>query len=384
MKRVDRLRILASPNDSRRITRRSLLAGFAVAGAGLALSGCSRGGVPSPAPDGKIEDQLNIYSWGDYDDPDNLAEFGRRGVTLQVDNFGSNEELVAKLGAARGTSGYDIVVPTGSYVPMMARAGLLEQLDHTYLPNLSNVEPPYLHQPWDRTNTYAVCKNWGTTGFVYDTHVIGRELTSWNDFLDAAQKEARGKTTVLEDPWEVCAIFFAANGIDLNTTDERHLDACEQFMVGKIAPTISAFVSQVSSQLAQRQFALMQAFNGDVRLALLEDDDPDRWRFVFPTPTANLWMDTWAIAKGAQHPDAAYAFINYMLEPKVGMKEMEHIGYPTGLIGQRELAAQNEVPMLDLIYPTQATLDRLTPSEVTDATGRLVKIFNRMQAGAVT
>ncbi|WP_158087183.1 extracellular solute-binding protein [Mycobacterium aquaticum] len=189
---------------------------------------------------------------------------------------------------------------------------------------------------------------------------------------------------MLEDPWEVCAIFFAANGIDLNTTDERHLDACEQFMVGKIAPTISAFVSQVSSQLAQRQFALMQAFNGDVRLALLEDDDPDRWRFVFPTPTANLWMDTWAIAKGAQHPDAAYAFINYMLEAKVGMKEMEHIGYPTGLIGQRELAAQNEVPMLDLIYPTQATLDRLTPSEVTDATGRLVKIFNRMQAGAVT
>ena len=99
---MDRLRILASPNDARRITRRSLLAGVAVAGAGLALSGCSRGGVPSPAPDGRLEDQLNIYSWGDYDDPDNLAEFGRRGVTVQVDNFASNEELVAKLGAARG------------------------------------------------------------------------------------------------------------------------------------------------------------------------------------------------------------------------------------------------------------------------------------------
>src|SRR6476620_11246819 len=44
---VDRLRILASPSDARRITRRSLLAGFAVAGAGLAMSGCSKGGVPS-------------------------------------------------------------------------------------------------------------------------------------------------------------------------------------------------------------------------------------------------------------------------------------------------------------------------------------------------
>ena len=38
--------------------------------------------------------------------------------------------------------------------------------------------------------------------------------------------------------------------------------------------------------------------------------------------------------------------------------------------------------MPELIYPTQATLDRLTPSVFNDASGRLVKIFNRMQAGA--
>lgn len=381
---MDPLRILASPSDARRITRRSLLAGFAVAGAGLLVPACSRGGVPSPAPDGQLENKLNIYSWGDYDDPANLAAFGNRGVTVQVDNFGSNEELVAKLGAARGTSGYDVVVPTGSYVPMMVRAGLLEKLDHRYLPNLANVDAEYRHQPWDQDNEYAVCKNWGTTGFVYDTRIIKRELTSWTDFIDAAQHEARGKTTVLEDPWEVCSIYFAANGYDLNTTDKRELDECENFMVTKLAPTIAAFASQMSSQLVQGQFALMQAFNGDVRLALLEVDDPERWRFVFPTPTANLWMDTWAIAKGAQHPDAAYAFINYMLEPEVGMKEMEYIGYPTGLIGQQQLAIQNDVEMTDLIYPTQTVLDRLTPSEVTEATGRLVKIFNRMQAGAAS
>ena len=381
MSRPD-IRILACPGDAPRISRRSLLAGFAVAGAGLAVSACSRSGVPSPAPDGKVEDKLNVYSWGDYDDPDNVAAFQDKGISVQIDSYGSNEELVAKLGAARGTSGYDVVVPTGSYVPMMVHAGLLEKLDHGYLPNLRNVEPIYRHQPWDQNNDYAVCKNWGTTGFVYDTHVIDRELTSWRDFFDAAQKEARGKTTVLEDPWEVTSMFFAANGFNPNTTNGHELDRCEQYLVGTIAPTIAAFVSQVSSQLVQGQFALMQAWNGDVRLGLLEVDDPDRWRFVFPTPTANLWMDTWAIAKGAKHPDAAYAFINYMLQPEVGMKEMEYIGYPTGLIGQKEMATQNDLPMTDLVYPDQAVLDRLTPSEVNDASQRLVKIFNRMQAGA--
>lgn len=377
------LRILATQSEAHRITRRGLLAGFAVAGAGLALTACAGGGTAASAakPDGQLEDELNVYSWGDYDDPDVLAEFQARGVGLQIDSFSSNEELVAKLGAARGTSGYDIVVPSGYYIPMMANAGLLEKLDHRYLPNLDNLEPVYRRQPWDASNEYSVCKNWGTTGFVYDTRVIKRDLTSWHDFFTAATGEARGRTSVLGDPWEACSMFLADKGFDLNTTNSHELDLCEAFMVDTLAPTVGAFSAQVST-LVQGQFPLMQAYNGDVRLGLLQMDDPEPWRWVFAAPTANRWTDTWAIAKGAQHIDAAYAFINYILEPEVGKREMEYIGYPTGLKGQQQLALSSDLALTDLIYPPPEVVDRLVPSEVNEGTGRRVQIFNRMQARA--
>ncbi len=380
------IRALIPAASGARITRRALLSGFVVAGAGLALTACTRetAFAASVQPDGKIESQLNVYSWGDYDDPGNLSAFGKTGVTVQLDSYGSNEEMIAKLGATRGTSGYDVIVPTGQYIPMMAANGLLQKLDHSQLPNLSNLEAAYLDQSWDRGNTYSVCKDWGTTGFAYDTNVIKRSLTSWADFLDAAQKEASKNVAVLEDPWEVTSMYFAANGIDPNTEKKADLDAAEKFMVESIAPHIKAFNSTaVTSGIPQGTFALIQAFNGDARQGMLATDKiPKNWKFVYPTPTANLWMDTWAIAKGVQHPDAAYAFINYMLEPDVSFREVDYIGYSTGVKGLKEKATAENFALPDLVFPGADVIARLTPAELNSSAERLVSIVNKMMAKA--
>ena len=386
MARRPDIRALIPEASGARITRRALLSGFVVAGAGLALAGCSRetAFAASARPDGKIENQLNVYSWGDYDDPGNLNAFGRTGVTVQLDSYGSNEEMIAKLGATRGTSGYDVIVPTGQYIPMMAANGLLQRLDHSQLPNLANIEKAYLDQSWDRGNTYSVCKDWGTTGFAYDTDVIKRPLTSWADFLDAAQKEASKNVAVLEDPWEVTSMYFASHGIDPNTEKKAELDAAEKYLVETLAPHIKAFNSTaVTSGIPEGTFALIQAFNGDARQGLLATDTvPKNWKFVYPTPTANLWMDTWAIAKGAQHPDAAYAFIDYMLQTDVSFREVDYIGYSTGVKGLKEKAAAEDFALPELVFPTAEVIARLTPAELNSSAERLVSIVNRMMAKA--
>ena len=370
-----------------RISRRTLLGGFALGAAGLALSACSRQAAfgASARPDGVVESQLNVYSWGDYDDPGNISAFQKAsGVTVQLDSYGSNEEMIAKLGATRGTSGYDIVVPTGNYVPMMVANGLLQKLDHSRLKNLGNLEAAYTDQSWDRGNVYTVCKDWGTTGYAYDTNVITRPMTSWADFLDAAQKEASRNVAVLEDPWEVTSMYFAANGIDPNTTDKAHLDAAEQYLVGTLAPHVKAFNSTaVTSGIPEGTFALIQAFNGDARQGMLASGKiPKNWKFVYPTPTANLWMDTWAIATGAQHPDAAYAFIDAILEPDASYKEVDYIGYSTGVKGLRERAEKEQFDLPELVFPSDEVIARLTPAELNDAAERLVQIVNRMMAKA--
>ncbi|WP_104090170.1 spermidine/putrescine ABC transporter substrate-binding protein [Arthrobacter sp. GMC3] len=380
------MKVLAPQAAIPKISRRAMLVGFAVIGASLALSGCSnqKGFAASALPNGELGRQLNVYSWGDYEDPANISDFqDSSDVRVQLDSFGSNEELIAKLAATRGTSGYDVVVPTGLYIPQMVANGLLQPLDHSRIPNMANLDPTYTNQVWDPGNQHSIPKAWGTTGYVYDTTVIKDELSSWQDFLTAAETTASGKTAVLEDAWEVVAIYLAAHNIDMNSMDATALDAAEEYLVGTLAKSIRAFNSNVvTSGIPQGTFALMQSFNGDARQGMLAASDPERWKFVFPTPTANLWMDNWSLATGAQHPDAAYAFINHMMTPEAALREVEYIGYHTGIKDLKEAALADDMELPDLVFPSQEVLDRLKTAVLNDGQERRVEILNRMQAKA--
>ena len=219
MSQNESLKILAHtsavPRVMEAVSRRRFLGLTAAAGSAAVLTACAGGGgntagsVESQATGGELESSLSIYSWGDYDSPDVLEGFtGEMGPTITVDSFGSNEELISKLVAAKGTSGYDIIVPTGQYVPQMAENGLLQKLNKDLLPNLEHMDPQFLNLEWDPDGEYSICKAWGTTGFVYDTTKIKRELKNWSDFIDCAQNEASGSTSLLDDSAETAGLYF--------------------------------------------------------------------------------------------------------------------------------------------------------------------------------
>jgi spermidine/putrescine transport system substrate-binding protein len=384
------VRILASSAASRilatQYNRRRFL-GFAAAAAGAGfLAACSSpGGAPSPrATGGTLEGNLSVYTWGDYDDPEVLAEFASElGPEITLDSFNSNEEMISKLVAAKGTSGYDIVVPTGQFIPQMVENGLLAKFNHDLIPNLSNVDPAFLGRAWDPNNAYSVVKAWGTTGFVYDKTKISRPLATWQDFIDAAQNEASGSVSLLDDPAELTGLYFWANGIDWTTTDAAHLDAAEDFLVNTLAPHVSAFDSYPGGvAIPQAAHTLMQAWNGDARIGILSSEDPDRWQWVLGSPATELWADNWAIAEGAPHPEAAHAFINYVLEPEVSLAELDYIGYHTGVAGIEDAARDAGLEMLDLVFFAEEQLKSMHTGEVNDAQQRSVEIWDKMKAAA--
>ncbi|WP_232488710.1 polyamine ABC transporter substrate-binding protein [Brevibacterium antiquum] len=380
--RIPDVHFLAPRAASTRLSRRALLAGFGVVGLG-ALSACGRNTTmaASPPTDGELESKLNLYSWGDYDNPELIEAFkAKNDVLVQVDSYGSNEELIAKLSTSRGTSGYDVVVPTGSNIPQMLKHDLLQELDLDLIPNFTHMDPNFTHQYFDPDNTYSICKAWGTTGFVYNTKKITHEMTSWQDFIDTAQKEAAGTTSLLEDPWEVCAIALAALDYSLNTQDEKELEEARSIVLDKLAPNTKAYIGNVATGMVQGSFTLLQAFNGDARQGLSEAAEPEDWKFVFPTPSANLWMDCWAIATGAQHPDSAHAFINQMISPETAVEQLDYIGYPIGTQGLAEQAKKADLDEQDLIFPSQKVLDRLEPSKQTPADQIRTKIYADAQA----
>lgn len=374
-----------------RFSRRQLLKGMALgagavlAGGGLSACTSSRTMAPATTTDGTLENKLNIYSWGDYDDPGVLSRFSERNdIRVNVDSYGSNEELIAKLSASRGTSGYDIVVPSSYMVPQMVEHELLQPLNRDLLPNLSLVDDRFRHLSIDPDNTYAVCKCFGTTGFVYDTRAISGNPTSWADFVELAQGQASGKVAVLEDAWEVCAIALGARNEDLNTQDPRVLEECRELVVEGIAPHVKAYVGNAATAMSQGGFTLMQAFNGDARQGILNADDPDRWKFVFPTPTANLWYDVWCIARGAAHLDAAHAFLNDILTEENVLAEVDYIGYSTGARFLHEKDMSETFDRSDLIFPEDDILNRLVECVHDKTMGTRVEILSAAQTRSGT
>ena len=384
------VRVLANGASARKIrselTRRGFLATALAASGAVLFTACApqKASAASEAHGGPLEDRLSIYTWSDYDDPKILSAFTKKsGPKVVVDAFNSNEELIAKLVAARGTSGYDIVVPSGLFILPMAENGLLERINLDLIPNFATMNPNFIHRSFDPKNEYSICKAWGTTGFVYDKTVITRELTSWADFVDAAQKEASGRTAVLDDPAPLCGIYFWSHDIDWNTTEKKHLDACESFLTKQLAPHITTFDSAPGGQIIpQASAALVQSYSGDARTGMAASKDPERWQWVLGAPATELWMDNWAIAKGAPHPEAAHAFIDYIIAPDVQLAQVDYIGYDTGVQGTQQKADEAGLERLDMVYFEDAQVKTMHEQKFTSAQERIVSIWNATKAAA--
>ena len=396
---LEGVRILADRATAQRITRRHFLAGSAVAmfSSSVLLAACGSddgtqtggGGGGGGAGTGEVEDRLNFFHWAAYDDPEVFKDFEKEfGTTTKIDIYASNEEAISKLQASAGTSGYDIVVPTGVYIPQMVELDLLEELNLDAIPNFENVEAIYRDQPWDPGNKHSVCKDWGSTGWIYDKTQVSTDIKTWNDFLAVAEGEASGKTSVLDTPGNLTGIWFWANGIDWTTTDEGDLDACEDYIVNTLAPHIKAYDSYPGIALTEGKYALSHAWNGDARQGLLQTDDPDRYAWGLGAPVTELWMDNWCIVKGAQNVNAAHAWINYICDPDVSLKDLAFHGYNTGISGVQEKAEQafadgdEAFGFLDLVFFDDAQVETMDAGAVNEAQGRLVDIWNKAKAAS--
>ena len=391
------LKILASPEATRRMSRRSFMAGSVVAAfsGGILLSACGKSdntvggaatgttgatGAVSPGP---MEDTLNFYHWAQYDDPKIFKKFtDQYGPATKIDVYASNEEMIAKLVAAGGTSGYDIVVPTGVYIPQMVENGLLEELDLARIPNFKNLETAYTNQTWDPGNKHSVCKDWGSTGWIVDKTVVSTPINTWNDFIAAAQGPASGNTSVLDAPTDLTGIYFWANGIDWTTEDPAQLDACEKFTVNDLAPHIKAFDSYPGIALTQGNYGLSQAWNGDARQGLLATKQPDRYAWGLGAPLTELWMDNWTIVANPPHPNAAYGWINFILDPTISLQDLEFHGYNTGITGVKEAAQAANFQFLDMVFFDDAQVATFRAGAVNSANQRLVDIWNKAKAAA--
>ncbi|WP_328321535.1 spermidine/putrescine ABC transporter substrate-binding protein [Kribbella sp. NBC_00382] len=365
--------------------RLAALLAAALAMGGLAACGSgddSAVSAPAPSYPTAVEkgSTLTIYSWADYISPANITAFEKAtGVKVKVDAYASAEEAVAKLRLTQGTSGYDLVVMDGSYVPQLVKGNALLPWDKSRLPGVAGLSHTFTGKSWDPTNTYAIPKSGGSTGYVWDSSIIKTPPASWNDFYDAfADPGVKGRTSVIDGAPSFVGSYFWGHGISDQTTQPADYEAAQQYYESKVMQHLKEFNSYPRADIASGDIVLAQAFTGDARGALM--DGPKTLRFALGSPKTDLYVDHWVLPKGSKNTAAAHAFVEFLLKPENAAKETEFHGYYTGVQASRTYLPDN-LPYKEIVFFDEGVpADRFEPAEVTPARKLAVSTFQRLKA----
>jgi spermidine/putrescine transport system substrate-binding protein len=339
------------------ITRRHFL-NVTGLGAATAVMGAA---VPSlftrPAfAAGDIGDRVILATWPNYHDPANFDAFTEAtGAHVQMNVFGSNEEMLAKLQA--GGSGWDVFVPTNYTITTYVSEDLIEPLDTALLPNYDPAayDPRFSDAGSVDGKLYAVPKDWGTTGYVVNNnHTGGKKLTSWKEFWDMTMDSFSGRTMVHDYQLTTIGNALKYFGYSFNSIDEKELADAEKLLIDA-KPHLFAISSDYQPSIRNGDAWMSMAWTGDGKQ--LNADMPEI-EYVLGVEGGEIWSDYYAVPKGAPHRDAAYALINFLLDPQVNAKEVLAHGYPTADAHTNKLLPES---LLNdpILYPAKELLTAL-------------------------
>jgi spermidine/putrescine-binding protein len=286
-----------------------------------------------PAPSYATEGALFMFNWADYVDPDNMAEFqSRYGIDeFTYDIYPSNEELLTRLqGGATGL--YDIACPTCEFVPTMAEQDFIVPLDFSRIPNAAFINPTFQNffdpaGPQGKYNGYQLPKDWGTTGIAVRKKVVTEDIRTWKQFFEVAPKYS-GRIVVVQSAGDVLTAPLKALGYSLNSVDPTELNEARELLRG-LAPHVLVLDSDTyDAKLRTEEAVLGLTWTGGIDELKAEPETADT-EYIVPEDGTLYWMDTWVLLKDAPHPEAAYAWLNFIHEPAIQAKETETNYYAT-------------------------------------------------------
>ncbi|MDB4273628.1 polyamine ABC transporter substrate-binding protein [bacterium] len=326
---------------------------------------------------------VNVYNWSDYIDESIIEDFTKEtGIKVVYDVFDSNEILETKLLA--GGTGYDIVVPTGTFLARQIEAGVFQKLDKSKLPNLVNMWDVVSERTakYDPGNEYSINYMWGTVGIGYNVKKVEEALgidkiDSWDVFFNPEKlsKLADCGVYVLDSPSDILPTTFKYLGIDPETTNPDDFAKAEAALM-KVRPFIRKFhSSEYINALANGDICLAIGWSGDVfqaRDRAAEADQGVVVDYVVPHEGAEMWFDQMAIPADAKHIDEAHAFLNYLMKPEVIAKASNYIYYANGNKASQAFI-EKDIFEDPAIYPDEETLAKLfTVSPYDPKTQRIV------------
>jgi putrescine transport system substrate-binding protein len=342
----------------------------------LTLAACGRGQegteAGTPGASGQEQKVLYVYNWSDYIAEDTVSSFEQRtGIDVTYDTFDSNDMVETRLLA--GSSGFDVVVPSASFLERQIKAGVFQKLDKSRLPNFKNLDPEIMRAvaKHDPGNEYAVPYMWGTTGIGYNEDMVrsifgDQPLDSWDYVYDpsfAAKLKDCG-LSMLDASDEILKTVLAWLGRDPNSQSEEDLEAAEEKLMA-IRPFVRKIhSSQYIDDLANGEVCVAIGWSGDILQARDRAAEAGRGvtiKYSIPKEGTIIWFDMLAIPADAEHPNNAHEFINYLLEPEVAARNSNAVNYANPIPASLPMVSE-AVSGDPGIYPPPEVKAKLFPS----------------------
>ena len=311
---------------------------------------------------------VSVYNWSNYIDTQVLNDFEEEtGISVNYETYDSNEVLETKL--LTGKTGYDVVVPSATYLQRQIQAGVYQKLDKRKLPNLKHMDPLLQArvEVFDPGNEFSVNYMWGTSGYGVNEDQV-RSLTpdapigSWELLFNVEElaKVAECGVYMKDEPEEMFPAAMHYLGLSPNSDSPEDIRKAG-VLLETIRPHIRKFHnSEFVSSLADGDICLAYGWSGDILQAknrAVEVGKGTEVTFILPNEGAQMWFDQIAIPADAENLEEAYEFINYLMRPEVIARMSDYVFYANGNKDATGLVKE-EVASNSNIYPTDEVKQR--------------------------
>ncbi|MBW0148452.1 extracellular solute-binding protein [Marinobacter arenosus] len=268
-------------------------------------------------------EELRLITWGGYAPDDVVAQFEEEtGIDVQV-TLSNNEDMISKL-RATGGAGFDLAQPSQDRIVGVQRQfNIYKPIDFDRV-DTDNLQPSMLKATRNATQLdgafYGVPSVWGTSGLIVHNSVA-ETVTDYTDLCDPA---VAGEVSYRLKRPTLIGFAFAMGMDPFSAYNDRDQ---YQSILAKVEDKLIDCKGNVKTYWTGGDQLLALLRTGEVTAAMAWDaggwklnaENPDI-RFVAPESGALGWIDTFAIPRRSENEEAAYRWINFVMQPEIAAR----------------------------------------------------------------
>ena len=310
----------------------------------------------------RAEGALNIYNWGNYISPDMIKKFEQKyNIKVTVTDYDSNDTALAKV--RQGGTGFDIAIPSQTFVPVWIKEGLIQETNPGQMENFKNVAPEWANPDFDPGRKYTVPWAWGTIGVVVNTDVYKGPANSWGIVFNTPD-ELKGKVNVVPEMNDVIFAAIKYVGGQQCTDDKAILKKVRDTLVAA-KPNWIAMEYNTIEKMGAGDFKATSDWNGS---ALRQRLANPAIHYNYPKEGYGLWSDNVVVLKEAKNVENAKLFQNFMMDPENAALNSAFHRYANGIAGSEKFmpADMKDAPEVNIPADVKSLgeLQRLCSPEI--------------------